>query len=140
MYTGRMTRVLGIDYGRKRVGLALSDEAGGIAFPREELANDEKLLGELTRVVQTERVGHVVVGDTRAPGGAPNRITEETEDFMKKLSAASGVPVEGVPEVWSSIEASRYAPKGREHDNAAAAAFILQRYLDMHEGSDRMRA
>jgi RNase H-fold protein (predicted Holliday junction resolvase) len=45
----------------------------------------------------------------------------------------SGLPIERSWEVWSSIEAGRFAGKGHEHDDASAAAFILQRFLDMRK-------
>jgi len=127
-----MALYLGIDYGKKRVGTALSDERGRIAFPHAEIPNDEKLLHELKQIIIDKKVDHVVVGDTRASGGARNPVTAEAEGFIAALEKASGKSVKKVPEVWSSMEASRYAPKGQEHDNAAAAAFILQRYLDMN--------
>jgi len=135
-----MAKYIGIDYGGKRVGTALSDEGGTIAFPRGEILNDEKLLGELVRMIEEEKVGHIIVGDTRAPGGNPNAVTAQADAFMKELARVSGKEVTPASEVWSSVEVSRYAPENHPHDNAAAAAFILQRYLDMHEGSDRMKA
>ena len=131
-------KYLGIDYGAKRVGIALSDEAGGIAFPYGELPNDEQLLSNVVRLIHEERVTRLVVGDTRSLGGAANPITKEADEFMEKLGKASGMKVTPALEAGSSVEASRYAPEGHEHDNAAAAAFILQRYLDMHEGEGRI--
>lgn len=127
-----MVKYLGIDYGSKRVGIALSDEAGGIAFPRGELSNDDRLLQKLNKTIEEERVVQVVVGDTRASGGLENRVTKKAEAFIKELAKISGKIVVPASELWTSVEVSRYAPPGREHDNAAAAAFILQRYLDMH--------
>src|SRR3989344_7951995 len=132
-----MAKYLGIDYGSKRVGIACSDEAGVIAFPRGKFRNDEKLLRQLARVIAEERIDQVVVGDTRASGGAPNRITGEAEIFIEKLEKLSGKAVMRASELSSSIEASRYAPEGLGHDNAADAAVILQRYLDMHPGEIR---
>ena len=121
---------LGIDYGAKRVGLAVTDTDGKIAFPREEVPNDDKLLAFLVRMVEQEKIGQIIVGDTRTHGGAANPVTQKAEQFVQKLAQATATPVELASELWSSIEASRYAPKGEEHNNAAAAAIILQRYLD----------
>lgn len=126
-----MARYLGIDYGAKRVGAALSDEEGKIAFPHGEFQNDAGLMSKLSQLIADRKVTAIVVGDTRASSGLPNRVTSEAEDFIATLAKVSGIAVTRASEVWSSIEASRYAPKGHEHDNAAAAAVILQRFLDM---------
>ena len=122
-------RYLGIDYGAKRIGIAISDEAGTIAFPRAVVPNDEKLLPFVTRMIEEEKIATLVVGDTRTVHGAENPVTESMEKFARSLTSR-GVQVERVGEAWSSIEASRYAPLGKEHDDGAAAAIILQRFLD----------
>src|SRR3989344_1376498 len=124
-------KYLGIDYGSKWIGLAISDDKGTIAFPRAEIENDEKLVPFLFRMIEQEKIGQIIVGDTLASGGSENKVTREAQLFVEKLAKATAVPVEFAPEIWSSIEASRYAPQGQEHNNAAAAAIILQRYLDM---------
>ena len=125
-------KYLGIDFGTKRVGAAVSDDAGTIAFPRETIANDAKLVPHLNKLVEEENIEAIVVGDTRSHGGAENPVSTEAEKFIKALEQTTGLPVERAFEAWSSIVASRYAPKGKEHDDAAAAAIILQRYLDMN--------
>lgn len=124
-------KYLGIDFGARRVGLSISDPAGTIAFPRATLPNDEKLLSQLTALITDENIGAVVVGDTRSHGGKDNPVTAEAETFVIALQTLITVPIERVWEMWSSIEASRYAPEGKGHDDASAAAIILQRYLDM---------
>jgi putative Holliday junction resolvase len=128
-------KYLGIDYGTKRVGLAVSDETGSIAFPHSIVPNDEELVPKLTALVKDAWIRTVVIGDTRAEGGAANPVTPEAEQFAEQLKTATEVPVEWVREAGSSIEASRYAPPGREHDDSAAAAILLQRYLDARPAS-----
>ncbi|MDP2648662.1 MAG: Holliday junction resolvase RuvX [Patescibacteria group bacterium] len=123
-------KYLGIDYGSKRVGVAVSDDAGGLAFPRTQLSNDDELMEKLAGIVEEEKIESIVVGDTRSHGGGENPVTHEAERFTEDLKRL-GLPVSLVSEAWSSVEVSRYAPKGSEHDDAAAAAFILQRFLDM---------
>ncbi|OGG56499.1 hypothetical protein A3D71_02415 [Candidatus Kaiserbacteria bacterium RIFCSPHIGHO2_02_FULL_55_20] len=124
-------KYLGIDYGAKRVGVAVSDDGGTIAFPRTTLPNDDKLLSQLTTLINGEKIGSIVVGDTRSHGGKDNPVTAEAEAFVSALQKTFDVSVERVWEMWSSIEASRYAPEGKEHNDASAAAIILQRFLDM---------
>lgn len=125
-------KYLGIDYGSKYLGIAVSNAEGTIAFPRSTLFNDGSLSANLKEVVSKEKIERIVVGDTRSHGGAANPVTNEAEIFMKTLAQETGVEVIPVFEVFSSIEASRYAPGDRQHDDSAAAAIILQRYLDMH--------
>lgn len=124
-------RYLGIDYGAKRVGLAVSDAAGTIAFPRTTVSNDAKLFENLINSIRNETIEAVVVGDTRAFSGFENPVTKEAELFMNKLRTLSGLPVTSAWEAGSSVEASRYAPD-EGHEDGAAAAIILQRYLEMH--------
>lgn len=123
-------KYLGIDYGEKRVGLALSDPTGSIAFPLETVPNDGSLLAHITKIIEDKMVRGVVVGDTRAFGGKENPVTKEAEAFVSALKEA-GFSVEVVWEAGSSVEASRYAEKGDEHKDEAAAAIILQRFLDV---------
>lgn len=123
-------KYLGIDFGTKRVGVAISDAAGMIAFPRATLPNDGQLFSQLSELVKNENIGVIVVGDTRSHGGNDNPVTAEAEAFVAALQSAIAVPIERVWEMWSSIEASRYAPDGKGHDDASAAAIILQRFLD----------
>ncbi|MBV9159904.1 MAG: Holliday junction resolvase RuvX [Candidatus Kaiserbacteria bacterium] len=122
-------KYLGIDYGAKRIGLALSDESGAIAFPRGTIENQDAL-AHIRGLIDSEKVGAIIMGDTKAPGGLENPISKEAAAFAEMLARETGLLIERVWEAWSSIEASRLAPKGQEHDDSAAAAIILQRYLD----------
>jgi putative Holliday junction resolvase len=126
-------KYLGIDYGAKRVGIAISNEEGTIAFPRVEIQNNQQLLSSISRLIKEEGIKRLIVGDTRSHGGGENSVTAEAEKFIAALARTTSLPVERAFEAWSSIEASRYAPEGKGHSNAAAAAIILQRYLDMHD-------
>ncbi|OGG77746.1 hypothetical protein A3B35_01140 [Candidatus Kaiserbacteria bacterium RIFCSPLOWO2_01_FULL_54_24] len=127
-------RYLGIDYGAKRIGLAISSE--NIAFPRGVIPNNASLFATLADIIKKERISAIVVGDTRSFGGLENPITKEAEDFVERLTAETGLHVVSAGEAGSSIEASRYAPNEQKHDDAAAA-FILQRYLDMQDTSNK---
>lgn len=124
-------KYLGVDYGSKRIGISVSNSDGTVAFPRVVMPNDSRAIAAVEELVLREFVDRVVVGDTRALSGEANPVTSEVETFMKKLESILTIPVIPMWEVWSSVEAARYAPKGHEHDDSAAAAFILQRYLDM---------
>jgi putative Holliday junction resolvase len=122
-------KYLGIDYGERRVGVALSDSEGKIAFPRDVYQNDSSLLSRLKELAMLERVETIVVGDTRSYSGHANPVTESAESFIRNLEDATGLPVERVREAGSSVEASRLVPGSDKHDDSAAAV-ILQRRLD----------
>lgn len=128
-------KYLGIDFGAKRVGIAVSDPHGSIAFPRGVLSNDAGMMDALLSFVTNERIDRIVIGDGKSHGGLDNPITVDIETFADALRDASSIPVELVSEAWSSIEANRYAPDDHAHDDSAAAAVVLQRYLDIQNGS-----
>ena len=121
-------RHLGIDYGSKRIGIAISTE--GIAFPHSMALNDEKIFTVLSDIIAKEKVASIVVGDTRSFGGHDNPVTKQAEAFIETLKQQTHLPVVSAWEAGSSIEASRYAPDEKSHDDSAAAAIILQRFLD----------
>lgn len=127
-------RILGIDYGERRLGLALSDEGAGFAFPKETIPNDAAAIERIVAMCAAEGVQEVVIGDTRAANGVENAITAEAEEFAQRLEGR-GLSVRTAREAWSSVEAARFAPKGKEHDDAAAAAIILQRHLDSKQAN-----
>ena len=127
-------RYLGIDYGARRIGLALSDERGGFAFAHATIPTDATAIDRIEKICRKEQVEALVIGDTHAGNGLANSITQEAKDFAKSLAEYCGLPIHEVREAWSSVEASRFAPKGKEHDDAAAAAIILQRFLDTNQG------
>ena len=126
-------KYLGIDYGGKRVGIAVSDSTGTIAFPRATIQNDTKFFENILKTIAEERVDAIVVGDTRTFSGFDNPVTKDAENFIERLKRETGLPVEKGWEAGSSIEASRYAPEGTGHEDGAAAAIILQRYLEMRD-------
>ncbi len=125
-------KYMGIDFGTKRVGIAVSNQDGTIAFPRDVLISDESLVKRIVELIEKEKVDVVVIGDTRAASSAPNVASLSADLYIEELKEATSVPIHRGFEAWSSVEASRYAPKGRARDDAAAAAIILQRFLDSH--------
>lgn len=121
-------KYLGIDYGAKRIGVAISNAEGTIAFPRTTVVHDSGAIAALTETCAHEKIEAIVVGDTRTLSGGANPVTDAAEAFAQKLAAATGLPLLWAREAGSSVAVSE-AP-GESHDDAAAAAFTLQRYLD----------
>lgn len=122
-------RYLGIDYGTKKVGLALSDEGGCFAFPHSIVKNDRDLFEAIQNVCEEEKVEALVVGYSLTQHGEENDVVEATNVFTKKLGALLVLPIHKQNELFSSVEAHRYQIKKGDRDDSAAA-IILQRFLD----------
>lgn len=127
-------RYLGIDYGTKRVGLALSDDAGRMGFPHAIFDNTGALLTEVTGLITRERVEAIVMGESLNFAGAENPVAREARAFAEKLTAATGLPVFYEPEMLTTQEARRDFEGIRTKGNvdSSAAALILTSYLDKH--------
>lgn len=138
-------RYLGIDFGTRKVGLALSDEAGTMGFPREVVPNDGRLLEALGSLIARENVGTVVIGESIDYTGAENPVMQETRAFAKELQSMTGVPVVFERETLTTQEARR-GPEGERLSprstgtvvDASAAALILTSYLERHHDSDEL--
>lgn len=122
-------RLMGIDYGGKRVGVALSDETGRFAYPYEVLQNDKSLIGNILKGISRERVGKIVLGRSLDYKMRPNEIMAKIESFKTELEIASGLAVEFENEFMTTMEAERLQGKGNKID-ASAAALILKSYID----------
>lgn len=121
-------RYIGIDYGTKRIGLALSDDSGVFAFPHAIIPT-HKAVDEIILLIQNEHIGAVVIGHSIATNSAENEIGKEVASFIKKLSVYLPIPIYSEREDFSSFEAHRYQTSAGNRDDSAAA-IILQRFLD----------
>lgn len=122
-------RYLGIDYGTKRVGVAVSDESGTLAFPYAILENGKGLVGEVKTICVKEQITHIVVGESMDYKGQPNLVMEEIKRFVAELHEAVAVPVLHEREFLSTQQA-RFFQTDKKHVDDSAAAIILQSYLD----------
>jgi putative Holliday junction resolvase len=132
-------RFLGVDYGTKRIGLAISDENLVLAFPKEIIQNDKNIFKRLGKIIKQENISEIVIGESTDFSGKSNPLAGKIEIFILELqerfsaqggSASGGkLPVRKQKEFLTSVEARRYQVKSGRVD-ASAAALILQRYLD----------
>ncbi len=122
-------KVLALDYGAARTGLAVSDPTGTVARPLGvvERAATEAGLRLLRDVVEAEGVERVVVGLPLTMRGERGEQARETERFVEDLRAAVGVPVETFDERFTTDLAERGG--GRAAEDARAAAHLLESYL-----------
>ena len=132
-------RVVGIDYGSKRVGWAVSDWEGVTAFPGGVITwkKEAQLLGEIAGIVQEKDAGMVVVGLPLALSGEEGIAAIKVQAFAERLRAALPVPVETFDERLSTARAERAMldadvsrAKRAKRVDAVAAALFLQTWLD----------
>jgi putative Holliday junction resolvase len=135
-------RALGVDFGAKRIGLAVSDPTGTLATPLQTLSRREGKrppLAELERIGRSLGVEHVVVGLPLDLEGQENEWCREVRDVGTRIGARLGVPVSFVDERMTSVRAERAVrssglPKRAREEkarvDAAAAQLILQAWLD----------
>lgn len=137
-------RVAAVDVGTVRIGWAVGDELGWMAHPRAPVpARDQRRAVELlARLLTDERVTRVLVGLPRHLDGREGLAARRARRFADALERASGLPVELVDE-WLSTreatlrlrEAGRDARQQRERVDGAAAAVVLQAWLDARRGT-----
>lgn len=137
-----MARVLGIDFGERRVGLALSDPSGTIAQPLPTLtrrAGKRPPVAAITNIIQQNEVERVVLGLPLSLSGDDTDWTRTVREFGVKLQERSGVPVDLLDERLTSVQAERAvrsvglkrSDREQKHRiDAAAAVLLLQMYLD----------
>jgi putative holliday junction resolvase len=127
-------RLLGIDYGSKRVGVALSDEGAVIAQPYKVLSNSKNLIEEVAAIVEKENVSEIILGESKDYKGAENLIMEKVHAFKKALEEKTGKRLIYEPEFMTSQQAEYFQGK-HELLDASAAALILQSYLDKRKAN-----
>jgi putative Holliday junction resolvase len=123
-------KVLALDYGAARTGVAVSDPTGTLARPLcvVERAGDENGLAELARLVREEEVERVVVGLPLTLRGTRGEQATETERFAEALRGVVSVPVELFDERFTTDLAQRTA--GAAPEDAVAAAHLLSGWLE----------
>ncbi len=132
-------RIVGLDVGERRIGVAVADERARVALPvavieRRELPSD---LDAIARLVQEQGAEAVVIGLPISLNGSLGPQAQAVEAFGRELSARLPLPIEYWDERLSTVEAQRRlasaghrGPKAKARRDAAAAAIILQGYLD----------
>jgi putative Holliday junction resolvase len=132
-------RILGVDYGLKRIGLALSDEDGTIAQPLETIDGGRAAIvtRELLRLCQQRNVGKIVVGVPLRLDGTASDQTRRTLEFIAQLRQATTIPVAQWDERLTSVQAERALlganvrrSERRQKIDKLAAQIMLQSYLD----------
>jgi putative Holliday junction resolvase len=135
-------RILAIDYGTKRVGVAVSDPLRVIAQGLGTLQNDGSLFRELAGIIREGSVSLVVVGMPYGPDGGLGGKAEEVTEFIRKLRDAVPVPIDTWDESYTTIDAQRAFVSGgmrqkkrreKSRVDEMAARLLLQEYLESHD-------
>lgn len=138
MTSPKSDRVLGIDFGERRIGLALSDPLGLTAQPLVTLPNRwEKTYADIGRVVTEHGVTRLVVGLPKHMSGQEGEKAEQARVFGEALAAHTGLPVEWMDERLTTAQVNRVltasemsGAKKRAVVDKLAATLILQSWLD----------
>jgi len=136
-------RLLGIDYGTKRIGVALSDPQRRLAVPWGAVRrrDDRSVVRQLAALAEREGVSGFVVGEPRRLDGTRGEMAERAARFADRLARTTGLPVETVDESLTSVEAERRLREAGvdpasepERIDALAAQILLQEALDRRAG------
>jgi putative Holliday junction resolvase len=130
-------RIMGLDFGGSRIGLALSDPLGIMATPLTIITrtDKEKDIDAIVGIIRQNGVGRVVMGLPISMDGSFGQQVEKVRDFAAELSKKINIPIEFQDERLSTVVAKNLVREARKTDrktryDAAAAALILQSYLD----------
>lgn len=117
-------RYIGIDWGEKNIGIAVSDEEGGLAVPFGVLKNVDwdEFIDDLTNIIRREHIEAVVVGIPLTLEGHESAKTREVKNFTATLKKFLDMPID--------LEDERLTSRLAGDDHAQAASYILQSFLD----------
>lgn len=124
-----MSRAIGIDYGKRRVGIAMSDPDKKIAFPHSIIENDPELPQQIQELCKRNDVDLVVVGESKDFNNVENPIMKDIKKFVEKFKAISTLTLVYEPETLSSHQVSKIQGD-TENIDSGAASIILQSYLN----------
>lgn len=145
-------RFLGIDFGTKRIGVAISDSNNTLAFPKEIILNDKDTFKKIEFLIKKEKITDIVVGESVDFSGKLNALSARIDVFILEIGEKFNIPVHKQKEFLTTVEARKggktkvdFNPS-QSHSkikqiksgrmDASAAALILQRYLDRKKNKD----
>jgi len=125
-------RYLGIDYGDKRIGIALSDERGVFAFPFSTIENDKKVINSIKKICSEQEVEKIIVGLPLSFSMQETEQTQKVKEFAQKFGKGVDLPIEFENEILTSKMADKQGV-GKQNIDESSAALILQGWLDRNE-------
>lgn len=127
---------VGIDYGAKRIGVAIAHTVAKLPHPLRTLENNPEVIAELRTLIEHEKAGRVIVGLPHSLDGSESQQTRDVLAFVGQLRKQLEVPIYLVEEALSSVEAENVLkaksnkPYSKADIDAMAAALILERYFE----------
>jgi putative holliday junction resolvase len=136
-------RYLAIDYGAKRTGLAVADDAHAIASPLEVIDSHSLRISRIIEVIKSQQIDALVIGLPLNMDGTEGKQSKTVRQFAKEIKKQIDIPIHFQDERLSSFDAEQKLAalgltrkKKKKHLDAVAAAAILQSFLD--EKQDRL--
>jgi len=130
-------RVLALDWGEVRIGAAISDPTGEIAFPFEKFLDNKTGIEEIKKIVAEQDVKKIIIGRPTNLAGQEGVSSKKVELFASKIEKEVGFPVEFVDERFTSVQAGKMLSadgvseqKQRAVKDNIAAQIMLQQYLN----------
>ena len=131
-----MGRVLAIDYGKRRIGLAISDSKKTVALPMKTIdIRKTEPISEIKKIVNDYEIDEIVIGLPLLPDGEEGTRAKDVREFRKRLSEEIDLPISFVDERLTTIEATdrlreyKAPRKNKDKIDAIAAQLILETYL-----------
>jgi len=132
-----LLRLMGIDFGEVRIGIALSDPLQIISQPFLVLANNENTINEIQNIIKTEEVEKIILGLPQNLDGDDTKKTLEVREFAEELKSNIDIPLFFWDERYSSVEANEQLKKmgytileSRKVVDKMAASIILKNYME----------
>ncbi|MBC8416326.1 MAG: Holliday junction resolvase RuvX [Candidatus Cloacimonetes bacterium] len=133
-------RIMGIDHGAVRIGIAISDPMQIIARPYKVIINNDGLLDEITSIIKKENIGKIIIGLPLNLAGQDTQKTKEVRDFAEKLKKDISIPVILWDERYTTVEANEALQEmgyniheSKDVIDKVAASLILRNYLENSE-------
>jgi putative Holliday junction resolvase len=140
-----MTRILGIDFGQRRIGLAISDELQLLAHPLETVPAGKSVLERIAQLIREKKIDKIVVGTPRNMDGSFGPAANETLKFVERLRSRVSCQVVTWDERLTTVAANRALRDAgkktratRGYVDQVAAQMILQGYLDRQQEATRV--
>ena len=137
-------RILGIDYGEKRLGLAVSDESGWLALPLKTIIRNGQELKEISEIVKNRAVKKIVLGLPLKMDGSPSKMVQQVKMFGEQLTEVTNVPVDYSDERLTTKEVERRLiefdfsrNKRQKIQDQLSACVLLQTYLEIHRNENK---
>lgn len=130
---------MGIDYGEKRIGIALSDPLQTFAYPFTTLQNDQKFMGNLSKIIKEKNIIKVILGMPSSKFKSSEVLSKKVQNLKKNIETTNKIDVELWDEEFSSVIAKekiiesvtkKSKRKNKDLLDMHSAAIILQEYLN----------